>query len=51
MWLDSRNLLRRMSFEMSGVDFEAEMSKWGEPVKVQKPAADDIVAMPQAPQA
>ena len=50
MWLDSKNLLRRMSFSMSGVDFEAEMSRWGKPVTVQSPPANDIVTMPQ-PQA
>ena len=50
MWLDSKNLLRRMSFSMSGVDFEAEMSRWGKPVTVHSPPANDIVTMPQ-PQA
>ncbi len=48
MWLDSKNLLRRMTFDLMGVTFEAEMSKWGEPVTVKRPAADQIVKMPQA---
>ncbi|MET0837306.1 MAG: LppX_LprAFG lipoprotein, partial [Marmoricola sp.] len=50
MWLDAENLLRRMSFAMSGVEFEAEMSRWGKPVTVQSPAPGDIVTMP-TPQA
>jgi hypothetical protein len=48
LWLDEQHRIRRTSFEMSGVNFEATMSKWGKPVKVQRPSADQIVGLPQA---
>ena len=46
MWLDQQHLLRRMTFAISGTSFEMLMSKWGEPVKVQRPAAGDVVKAP-----
>jgi lipoprotein LprG len=46
LWLDGKHLLRRVAFEISGVSFEAEMSRWGKPVKVQAPAPSQLVALP-----
>ena len=51
MWLDDKNLLRQMTFEIVGVSFKANMSDWGKPVKVEKPASSDIAKAPGAPQA
>jgi hypothetical protein len=47
LWLDSKHLLHRTSFTLSGVSFQADMSKWGQPVHVQKPAAGQITSIPQ----
>jgi lipoprotein LprG len=46
LWLDSENLMRRMTFEVVGTAAEIEMSKWGEPVTVRRPAQSDIVKPP-----
>lgn len=46
LWLDEQHLLRRTSFDMMGTHFVATMSKWGEPVKIEAPAAGQIQAMP-----
>ncbi len=51
MWLDAKNLVRRMTFEVVGTAAEIEMSDWGKPVTVRKPAASDIVKPPKAPTA
>jgi lipoprotein LprG len=48
LWLDKQHLLRRTSFDMMGSHFEATMSKWGEPVKIEAPAASQVTAMPGA---
>ena len=48
LYLDDQHLLRRTSFELMSTHFEATMSKWGEPVHVQKPAASQIVSAPKA---
>ena len=48
LWLDEKNLVHRMTFELPGVRFESEMSRWGEPVKVRKPAPSQIATLPQA---
>ncbi len=47
MWLDDKDLLRRMQFDLSGVKMDMLMSRWGEPVEVQAPPADAIVESPQ----
>jgi hypothetical protein len=47
LWLDEQHLLRRTSFDLLDTHFEATMSKWGEPVHVQRPSADQIVKGPQ----
>ena len=47
LWLDEQHLIRRTSFEMAGVNFEATMSRWGKPVKIERPAADAILIAAQ----
>ena len=48
LWLDEQHRLHRTSFDMSGEHFEATMSKWGQPVKVDAPPHAQIMAMPGA---
>lgn len=43
MWLDGRDLLRRMQFDLSGLTMDMTMSKWGEPVHVAAPPAGKVV--------
>jgi hypothetical protein len=43
MWLDSKDLLRRMRFGLSGMRMTMTMSRWGEPVTVQAPPARTLV--------
>ena len=43
MWLDSDDLLRRMQFELSGLDVDMTLSKWGEPVDVTAPPASKVM--------
>jgi lipoprotein LprG len=51
MWLDAKNLVRRMTFDLAGTTAEIEMSDWGKPVTVKRPAASDIVKAPKVPTA
>lgn len=46
MWMDNRDLLRRMRFAVAGEKTEMTMSKWGEPVTVQAPPASKVVSGP-----
>jgi hypothetical protein len=46
MWLDNKDLLRRMRFAVAGEKTEMTMSKWGEPVTVQAPPASKVVSGP-----
>lgn len=48
LWLDAKHQLHRMTFELSGLSFEGNMSRWGKPIKVKRPAAEAIATMPQA---
>ncbi len=48
MWLDQAHLMRKMVFEMTGTSLEMTMSKWGRAVRVQRPAAADLVQVPRA---
>jgi hypothetical protein len=43
MWLDSKDLLRRMQFAVAGLDVTMTMSKWGEPVSISAPPKSRIV--------
>ncbi len=43
MWLDEDNLLRKMSFDVSGAAVEMLLSEWGKPVDVERPSLGDIV--------
>lgn len=48
MWLDDDNLIRKMSFDVSGASVEMLLSNWGQPVKVERPAPSDLVKAPGA---
>jgi len=45
-WLDEKNQLRKVTFDLSGVKAEMTMSKYGEPVDIKAPAAADTVKAP-----
>jgi len=46
LWLDEKHLIRRVSFKVAHFSYEETLSRWGEPVHVQKPAAGQIMRMP-----
>lgn len=46
MWLDNKDLLRRMRFAVAGEKTEMTLSKWGAPVTVQAPPASKVVSGP-----
>jgi lipoprotein LprG len=48
MWLDDQFLIRKMSFDFGATSVQMLLSKWGEPITVQRPAAGDIVTTPGA---
>jgi len=43
MWVDSKNLMRRVTFDMAGMTVDMSLSKWGEPVTVTAPPARKVV--------
>lgn len=43
MWLDGKDLLRRMRFTLSGMQVDMSMSRWGEPVDVHAPPPGKVV--------
>jgi hypothetical protein len=45
-WVDEKNHLRKVVFNVMGVDAEMTMSKYGEPVDIQAPPASDTVKAP-----
>lgn len=45
-WLDEKNQLRKVTFDLSGVKAEMTMSKYGEPVDITAPPAADTVKAP-----
>ncbi len=48
LWLDDKDLIRKMTFEVLKTSVEMRMSNWGQSVKVERPAAEDILKDPQA---
>lgn len=46
LWLDDDDLMRKMSMDVAGTKLDMQLSKWGEPVDIEKPAAGDIVKQP-----
>ncbi len=48
LWIDADDLIRKMSFDVSGAAVEMLLSDWGKPVSVERPSAGDIVAAPGA---
>ena len=45
-WLDEKDQLRKVTFDLMGVKAEMTMSKYGEPVDITAPAAGDTVKAP-----
>jgi hypothetical protein len=45
-WLDAKNQLRKVTFDLSGVKADMMMSKYGEPVDITAPPAADTVKAP-----
>ncbi|HEU4947904.1 MAG TPA: hypothetical protein VFT31_12180 [Kribbella sp.] len=43
IWLDTKHLMRRLTFDLPGVTTVITMSDWGKPVAIKAPSADDIV--------
>jgi lipoprotein LprG len=48
MWLDEKNLIRQLTFDISGTAVEMKLSDWGQDVEVRAPAAADIITSPGA---
>src|SRR6476661_1139248 len=46
VWLDEQSHLRKVTFDLMGVKANMTMSKYGEPVDIQAPAAADTVKAP-----
>lgn len=46
MWLDDKNRLRQMRFDIAGQQTEMKVSHWGEPVHVTAPPATKVVTSP-----
>ncbi|CAA9349063.1 MAG: hypothetical protein AVDCRST_MAG34-1636 [uncultured Nocardioidaceae bacterium] len=46
VWLDAEDRLRQFDIEVEGATVHLELSKWGEPVDVEAPAAKDLVPAP-----
>lgn len=43
VWIDSRNLVRRVEFTLDGARTRVSMSDYCEPIDVEAPGEDDIV--------
>ncbi len=46
VWINQKNLIRRMTFSVAEVEVSMAFSKWGRPVKVPVPSQADIVTLP-----
>jgi hypothetical protein len=46
VWLDAEDRLRQLDMEAKGASLHLELSKWGEPVDLEAPAAKDLVPAP-----
>jgi hypothetical protein len=44
-WIGSDNLVRRITIDAAGATTEILMSKWGDPVTITAPTADEIVTI------
>lgn len=47
-WIDKNNLTHRRSYKIAEIDFDARMTKWGEPVEIQTPPDSHVLTMPDA---
>jgi hypothetical protein len=45
-WLDEKDQLRKVTFDLMGVKANMTMGKYGEPVDIKAPAAADTVKAP-----
>ena len=48
LWLDDKDLIRKMTFAVLKTSVEMRMSEWGQRVNVERPAAADILKDPRA---
>lgn len=48
LWLDGKNLMRRITFTMAGTNLVSDFSRWGEQVHVAAPPASALVRSPMA---
>lgn len=48
VWLDQDDLMRRVTFDLAGLQAQIDATEWGEPVEVEKPADVDLVEGPAA---
>ncbi|HSP61040.1 MAG TPA: hypothetical protein VLO09_08260 [Ornithinimicrobium sp.] len=46
VWVDDDDLLRRLSFTTAGSTTEMSIDRWGEPMDIEAPAAEDVEPMP-----
>ena len=46
MGLDETHLIHRVAYTVAGVTLEETLSRWGEPVHIQKPAARQLMSVP-----
>ena len=46
LWLDSKDQMRKVTFEFSGIEADMTMGKYNEPVDIKAPAAGDVTPMP-----
>ena len=46
LWLDEDHLLRRMELSAGGLEAEALLSRWGTPVSIEAPPADEVAQPP-----
>lgn len=46
VWLDSEDKMRRLTYELMGMELTMDMTRWGEPVEIEAPSEDDLIAPP-----
>jgi hypothetical protein len=47
-WIDGKHLTHRRFYKTPDMDFDARMSRWGEPVEIQRPTNGQVMTMPEA---
>lgn len=46
VWVDEEDLMRRLTFTTTGAVTEMTVDRWGEPMDIEAPAAEDVEPMP-----